>query len=789
MSVNINEINRPINSEKRDPFYGRSKSEVGLGLVPNMSFEETELAILANVKNTVDEGVSYNFPNYASEAKPIVANIVKLKPNSARTTLHFSLGTWTKNSEFISRDTATIDLRSNRTNVSYNLFITEPYDKTGSSSGLSSPLFSTKIFIKEFKTGGWLVTIVVTDRMIDSIWVNLVESKNIDVQNPYDSPYDDSEFERIIEIPCDKSKISTNLEIGGLDIQAKSLTHPVPIKLNPVDPNDYYNTQSNTYTLTNIDISNLLNDPSYQKSTTLTDINILTDEETCKSSQLIPLSVNRLNHQIKFRLSGSCINPAQLSSWRAAQSDQRNLGSFLDTSPDSVNEYPISIDELSHDINFKIGNGKYYGSIPESGVIGGTEYGKYYFSGDTVNYATLSGTTSGRNDYSVYDQESRRWIPVSSNFTKIEGAVSLSTKSNVTSRVNLTIHGLDHDIKIEAVDPDYRNQRGKATKKNGLLNSTKIIDSGIRNLTWDRYEGIPDETRRNSYVTGSMELNTFEKDIYQCLNLKVHGLDHNIKLDFYRMDFSNPIKGPSAADIGSSDKYRPRSNGKDLLGNVSIDTFTSRVQSSNLQVIDSRYTDCARGLAIRYDNNFMPYDLITDDGSYGCYNPENPNSDELERIYPTINGIPFTGDFRHKIKYPANLEVDGISKFHDARNIIIPSFHLDSSLNGSGGHKWEVLETVRVASYNENGDPVSKLSLGTPLDSVTESDNGYGVTKLSKVDKSILDMNISPMEKLTKLLDSLSSNEGDVVSVKVLKLIIRVVEERFSKLENNILVS
>ena len=67
MSVNSKEINIPINSEKRDPFYGRSKSEIGLGLVQNMSFDTIETAILANVKSTVDEGVAYNYESYASE--------------------------------------------------------------------------------------------------------------------------------------------------------------------------------------------------------------------------------------------------------------------------------------------------------------------------------------------------------------------------------------------------------------------------------------------------------------------------------------------------------------------------------------------------------------------------------------------------------------------------------------------------------------------------------------------------------------------------------------------------
>lgn len=734
MPITYNETNIPINAEKRDPFYGRSKSEVGLGLVPNMSYEDVEMSILANVKATVDEGVAYNYDRYASEENPILADIVKLKPNSARTVLHFSIGTWTDNSEFISRDTATIELRSNRTNVSYNLFVEEPYPNNA-----TTPLTSTVVVLKQFKTGGWLVSLKVVDRQIDAIWVNLVESKNIDIQNPKENVYDDSEFNRTIEAQCDRSRISTNVEIGNLDVIAKSLSHPVPIKLSPVDPNDYYNTNSNNYSLSNIDISSLIGTSGMIKDRTLVSIPILTDEVTCSNDQLIPLSVNRLNHQIKFRIGGNCVHESQRSSWQSAQSDQSNLTSFLDTDPEATNEFPISISELSHDINVRIGKSTYNGSAPESGNTEGEGIESYEFSEGKVNYASIDGSTSGRNDFYRYDTQTKRWVYASSNFSPVSGAGSLSTKSNSLSELNLVLHGLDHDIKIEAVNSDYRTARGKATDDNGLLSYAGKVDSGIRNLTWDSYDGVDDETRRNSYVTGHMNLNTFEKSIYQGLDLTVHGLDHEMKMEFYRVD-SNPIKGPNNDDLTTSDRYRPNSGGHDIMGELSLDTFTSRTQKHKLEVIDSRYTDCARGLALRYDDNFMPYDQLDANGEFGNYDPPNPNADEIARIYPTINGVPFTGDFRYKVRYPAHMEADRVSKLHDTRNIIIPTAQLDPSL-------------------------------------------------LAKIDETILkDETKSPRERMELMIESLT-NDNEVISVGAMKSILGIICERFEKLERNVSIT
>lgn len=767
MAINYNEINIPINAEKRDPFYGRSKSEVGLGLTPNMSYQGLQTAILANVRSTIDEGVAYNYSDFANEANPILANIIKLKPSSSRATIHFSLGTWTNNSEFIPRETATLELRSNKTNVSYNLFVTEPHpityseDSTDESPNRATALTSTKVIIRQFNTGGWLVQLKVIDWKIDALWINVVESKNVDIQNPMQNIYDESEFGRNIEFYCDKSRISTNLEIGRASLIARSLTHDIPLKLDSADPEDFYNSNSSTHSVTSIDLSGLLGTSALVKDDTLIPLSIKTDEESCEVSQLLPISVNRLNHQIKLRLAGS-VHSSQVSSWKLAQTDQTNSSSFFDTDPEAINEYPLSITELSHDINLSIGKAEYTGSMPESGNKGGEGYNSYELVDGKINYATIHDITTGRNEFYGYDSENKSWILNSDEFSKIDKAASLNTKSNYHNSLNLVLHGLDHDVKIEAVNSEYRSGRGKATDLNQLWNSTRKSNLGIRNLTWESGDTI--EARRNSYVTGHFNLNTFEKDVYQCMDLTVHGLDHNIKLDFFRIDVDK-LTSPSNVDLSRTDRFRPNSNGRDLNGSLSIDTFTGRVQKSRLEVIDGRYSDCTRGLALKINGNFMPWDKIDNYGDYGSFLPTAPTTDEIEEIYPTINGVPFTGDFRYEVYYPTSLEKDGISKKHSVRNITIPSYHNGSSLNDAGEHKWEVLSTQRIAGYNNSRSPIAKLVDIRSDDNVIDLVLGYGLTRLTTINTNLTG---TETEKYNSILASLGSDE-DVMSVYAFK--------------------
>lgn len=785
MSLNKNEVNIPINSEKRDPLYGRSKADIGLSKVPNMSFDEVETSILANVKNTVDEGVAYNYSNFASEEDPISANIVKLKPNSARTVLHFSLGTWSETSDFISRETATLELWSNKNNISYNLFVTEVFPKVSKPEGSidrSTPLTSTKVTLKEFKTGGWLVTLHVTDRAIDAIWINLVESKNVDAQNPLENIYSDDDFGRVVEFYCDKSIISSELSLNMPDLLAAGLSHDIPVKTSSVDPSDYYNSQSNTYSLTNIDLSGIIGTDDLIKSKSLVSIPIKTDKESCKVDQYIPLSVNRLNHQIKFRLTGKSLHSEQEVSWREAQSNQGNLTAFLDTDPEATNYFPISISELTHDINITTGKGLYRGSIPESGQAGGSGYNRYSFEDGKVNYVTFQNKATGMDEYSVFDSNTRKWTFTSRTLSTPDKCKSLSTKSDEINEVNMIVHGVDHDINLEVVNLQYRADRGSATDENGLLEDDRKLTAGIQNLTWQDDESLEDEKRKYSYATGSIKLNTFEKDYYQALDLTVHGLDHNIKFEGYRTE-THVLLGPSQSDLDKSNRYRPGSNGKDINGVVSLDTFTGRTQKFNLEVIDSRYTDCARGLAIKIDGNYMSHSLIDDNGTYGNYLPNTPSADEILEIYPTINGVPFTGDFRHQIKYPPEMERDHLSKIHDARNITVRALHPDIDRKGSGEHKWEVLCTLRKASYDVLGkvsSPVAEIIDSYDLDSNKYLRNGYGLVKLANSDESKLDGNSNSDEKIRSYMSLFGDDDG-VISVKVFK---NVVNELISYVDN-----
>lgn len=126
------------------------------------------------------------------------------------------------------------------------------------------------------------------------------------------------------------------------------------------------------------------------------------------------------------------------------------------------------------------------------------------------------------------------------------------------------------------------------------------------------------------------------------------------------------------------------------------------------------------------------------------------------------------GDFRYKVKYPSNLEIDGISKEHSVRNVVVPAYHYGSSLEQSGTHDWEVLGNIRVTEYNSNGIPVSVLKSLRYLNDNSSVNKGYGLTRMTTIDSSATG---TSQEKIKKYLDSLG-DDSDSVSVKALKLII-----------------
>ena len=115
------------------------------------------------------------------------------------------------------------------------------------------------------------------------------------------------------------------------------------------------------------------------------------------------------------------------------------------------------------------------------------------------------------------------------------------------------------------------------------------------------------------------------------------------------------------------------------------------------------------------------------------------------------------------------------------------AFHTNSTLSGSGAHQWEVLSSIRVAGYSSSGSSVSRLSKTSYLDSSTEYPNGYGLTRLAVADSSTLDSDISPADKISNIVNSLSNDE-DTISVRVLKYLVRALTERINKLEESILI-
>ena len=68
-------INYPINSERRDPFYSKSKGDVGLSKVPNLSFSELNNAILANVNNQVNEGTIYQLDKSVGKENSLLLSL------------------------------------------------------------------------------------------------------------------------------------------------------------------------------------------------------------------------------------------------------------------------------------------------------------------------------------------------------------------------------------------------------------------------------------------------------------------------------------------------------------------------------------------------------------------------------------------------------------------------------------------------------------------------------------------------------------------------------------------
>lgn len=832
--------NLPINPERRDPSYSKKKGDVGLSNTPNMSFGDIQDTILSNVINKVNEGTIYNF--IRSDEESLKSNIVKLKPNTSMTTIYFSLGTYDGDgsSEFIGYDSGRLDLivsGDGGSIINYKLQVNNNTEN-------NSVLKSSKFIFRKFLTGGYLISLEIQDKSVDSIWINMIGGRNIDPQNPMEDIWTGSGYldESVdpIEILCDISRDSfgTSIEsdMEGIISSARELTHDINVIFDCVDPDDDYN--SNTEVDRGHSFSTV--DPTTEGvdyNSDIKSLGIKTTEEDNKTPQNIPLTINRLNHPIKFKLYGS-LNKQQELSWDSGLSSSSNKSGILahiDTARGINNNIPIGISSLTHDIDLRIGQAEYLGSIPETNKDNGNkqgfgsedessvDYTEAIFTDGKVNYASFSSSSSAKDIHYEYEVNPSTnvgsWVKKTNPYEwkPKEKVYSLNTglsnddKEIPNNDLNLIIHGLDHDILLEVVDSNYRKDRGIATlelsNKDGFEFESDVkysdgvtkVSSGISNLSW--VVGDEEEKKKYSCSTGSIKLNTFEKRAYQALDLKIHGLDHEIKAKFYRGEVSNAVRDPECSkEDNSSNEYRKESSGQDLLGEISLDTFTNRTQRINLSVIDGRYTDSSRGLAITdQDSNgkyFIPHTDITDNGSYGV-NKTSMNFEELSKYYPTINGVPFTGDFRHSVPYIDKAGEHKVGKTgtnillgevpnSNLRNIDIFAYHAGDSLDKAGNHKWETLSSLRIAKTKEDtqsstGDSsayVSTSEVRTRSEvSGNDSDNSeYGVVRLCKSREKVLTKGTTAedlpnsLSNISGYLDSLKSDsDDDVVTVKVLR--------------------
>jgi hypothetical protein len=830
--------NLPINPERRDPSYSKKKGDVGLSNTPNMSFGDIQDTILSNVINKVNEGTIYNF--IRSDEESLKSNIVKLKPNTSMTTIYFSLGTYDGSSEFIGYDSGRLDLivsGDGGSIINYKLQVNNNTEN-------NSVLKSSKFIFRKFLTGGYLISLEIQDKSVDSIWINMIGGRNIDPQNPMEDIWTGSGYldESVdpIEILCDISRDSfgTSIEsdMEGVISSARELTHDINVIFDCVDPDDDYN--SNTEVDRGHSFSTV--DPTTEGvdyNSDIKSLGIKTTEEDNENPQNIPLTINRLNHPIKFKLYGS-LNKQQELSWESGLSSSSNksgISAHIDTARGVDNNIPIGISSLTHDIDIKIGQAEYLGSIPETNKDNdnkqgfgsedesSVDYTEAIFTDGKVNYASFSSSSSAKDIHYEYEVNPSTnvgsWVKKTNPYEwkPKEKVYSLNTglsnddKEIPNNDLNLIIHGLDHDILLEVVDSNYRKDRGIATlelsNKEGFEFESDVkysdgvtkVSSGISNLSW--VIGDEEEKKKYSCSTGSIKLNTFEKRAYQALDLKIHGLDHEVKARFYRGEVSSAVRDPECSkEDNSSNEYRKESNGQDLLGDISIDTFTNRTQRINLSVIDGRYTDSSRGLAITdQDSNgkyFIPHTDITDNGSYGV-NKTSMNFEELSKYYPTINGVPFTGDFRHSVPYIDKAGEHKVGKTgtnillgevpnSNLRNIDIFAYHAGDSLDKAGNHKWETLSSLRIAKTKEDTQSstsdssayVSTSEIRTRSEvSGNDSDNSeYGVVRLCKSREKVLTKGSTvedlpnSLSNISGYLDSLKSDsDDDVVTVKVLR--------------------
>lgn len=705
---------------------------------------------------------------------------------------------------------------------------------------------SSALIIKKFLTGGWLVSLDTRAGDVDAIWINYLDARNIDPQNVTENLYEESEFDQDtrIVLRTDKSRLSSNVvfdgSLEGIITYSRSLNHDLPIQLTSNDPDDWYNQVScKSYSAVSIKSTDGYDGGkgSVELIKDVQEVTFKTNEVDCEKPQNFPITINRLNHLINFRFDGGCIDTRYARSFRDSETDgvveiidnkevlHENPNVKLNTEINASNVYPVDVYKLTHDVNLKMDDQSPYlnFAIPEEVSSNyyeytASNYTNYKISSDSskIEYATFARKSTPSISSSVVESDgswgSLTWTDDLVRTTQ-DRTTSLNTDYNSNNVSSFIVHGLDHTINIQVANSTYRNREaGKKIVRykyddegnitNELVNSFYEDGTGVgvKNLTWgdqsfqddinaDGTTGSSDnEKDKNSYVTGHISLNTFDKSTFQNLDLTVHGLDHSIKFVPTRL---KPVTVFEESDSTMSDIHRPGSQGKDILvdGSLKLDTFTSKPQYVQAQVIDSRYTDSARGLALTDSTTgeFLPWNSYSEDGI-----SETLNLSQAKAKYPTINGVPFTGDFRYSVTINDSKFQGGQSP--NTRNVTIAAFHSDSAAGGGEGsqqnvgwHRWTCLSTTRLSALGQSSTsyiPKSKEQDYKVNNSVPGDTYGYGLVKNAQFPASTLTAtsDADKVEKLESLISNLGSNiaptddtprgDNDVVSVGLLKRVI-----------------
>lgn len=705
---------------------------------------------------------------------------------------------------------------------------------------------SSALIIKKFLTGGWLVSLDTRAGDVDAIWINYLDARNIDPQNVTENLYEESEFDQDtrIVLRTDKSRLSSNVvfdgSLEGIITYSRSLNHDLPIQLTSNDPDDWYNQVScKSYSAVSIKSTDGYDGGkgSVELIKDVQEVTFKTNEVDCEKPQNFPITINRLNHLINFRFDGGCIDTRYARSFRDSETDgvveiidnkevlHENPNVKLNTEINASNVYPVDVYKLTHDVNLKMDDQSPYlnFAIPEEVSSNyyeytASNYTNYKISSDSskIEYATFARKSTPSINSSVVESDgswgSLTWTDDLVRTTQ-DRTTSLNTDYNSNNVSSFIVHGLDHTINIQVANSTYRNREaGKKIVRykyddegnitNELVNSFYEDGTGVgvKNLTWgdqsfqddinaDGTTGSSDnEKDKNSYVTGHISLNTFDKSTFQNLDLTVHGLDHSIKFVPTRL---KPVTVFEESDSTMSDIHRPGSQGKDILvdGSLKLDTFTSKPQYVQAQVIDSRYTDSARGLALTDSTTgeFLPWNSYSEDGI-----SETLNLSQAKAKYPTINGVPFTGDFRYSVTINDSKFQGGQSP--NTRNVTIAAFHSDSAAGGGEGsqqnvgwHRWTCLSTTRLSALGQSSTsyiPKSKEQDYKVNNSVPGDTYGYGLVKNAQFPASTLTAtsDADKVEKLESLISNLGSNiaptddtpggDNDVVSVGLLKRVI-----------------